>query len=215
MSHGIQPRIGIFILTVLYAVGLFGTLLGKEELLKLSAINLLLSLFVILWYQQLTKSFLIYALLVYMLGFVIEWLGVTTGRIFGQYFYGNNLGIKLLDIPLIIGVNWLLLSYSSLSVTNLLSNKIKLLANPFLFALVATILMVSVDVLIEPLCARLDFWFWRGGQAPLENFTAWFFFAFAFNFLGVKLQVPCDNKVAAWAWLLQVIFFLSLGVFWV
>lgn len=205
--------IGSSILLILYAVGLIGTLIGYESLLKLSAINLLLSLLIVLWYQPKTKPFIVYAFVVYLAGYLVELAGVVTGKIFGQYFYGENLGFKLFDVPLIIGVNWLLLSYSSLSVTAFFAKRVSVLSNPFLFALIATVFMVFIDVLIEPLCARLDFWFWKGGQVPFTNFTAWFMFAFAFNFLGVKLGVHTQNKVAIVAWILQVVFFLGLTIF--
>ena len=44
-------------------------------------------------------------LLVAVLGFAIEWYGVHTGSPFGFYQYGEGLGIKWKDIPLVIGLN--------------------------------------------------------------------------------------------------------------
>lgn len=205
--------IAIGILVILYTVGAVSTIIGYEELLKLSSVNLLLTLFLVLWFQPKTKAFVVYAFIVYFAGFFIELAGITTGKIFGQYFYGNNLGIKLWDVPIVIGVNWLLLSYSSVSVTAYLAKRISMVKKAWVFSLVASVAMVGIDALIEPLCARLDFWYWKGGDIPLTNFTAWFLFSVAFNYLGVKLGVHQQNNVGIAAWLLQVLFFVSLTIF--
>ena len=53
---------------------------------------------------------------VFLLGWGIEVLGVKTGVVFGDYSYGPALGLKVSDVPLLIGVNWLMLVYASLSI---------------------------------------------------------------------------------------------------
>ena len=47
------------------------------------------------------------------LGFFIEVIGVKTGFIFGSYYYGAAMGIKILAVPLLIGLNWSILVYST------------------------------------------------------------------------------------------------------
>ena len=54
--------------------------------------------------------------LIFLLGFVVEVVGVQTGLIFGSYSYGATLGVKLFDTPLLIGLNWIFVSYSSYSI---------------------------------------------------------------------------------------------------
>src|SRR5689334_23098853 len=44
--------------------------------------------------------------IVYALTLAAEVIGVATGAIFGAYSYGEVLGFKLLEVPLIIGLNW-------------------------------------------------------------------------------------------------------------
>ena len=44
---------------------------------------------------------------IYFIGFLIEALGVNTGKIFGEYVYGKSLGFKISETPVIIGINWL------------------------------------------------------------------------------------------------------------
>jgi putative membrane protein len=152
------------------------------------------------------RALLVYALVVFVCGFLIEWVGVETGRIFGSYFYGNNLGIKLFDVPLIIGINWLLLSYcSSVIASNIIGNK-----NAVLLSAIGALLMVLVDFFIEQRAPDFDFWYWQNNVVPLQNYTAWFAFAFAFNFLFFKLHINNKNPIAPVLYLLQLLFFVAL-----
>ena len=137
------PFIGIAILVILHAVGLIGTVFFDEDLMKLTPINLLVSIGVVLWFHDsYSKHFMLYLAIVYVCGYLIELAGITTGKIFGQYFYGNNLGIKLADVPLIIGINWVMLSYGSMSIVGRLSDKFNALKHQFLAPAVGAFLMV-------------------------------------------------------------------------
>ncbi len=207
------PFIGIVVLIILHAVGLIGTAFFDEDLMKLTPINLLISIGVVLWFHEsYSKPFLLYLAIVYVCGYLIELAGITTGKIFGQYFYGNNLGIKLADVPLIIGINWVMLSYGSMSIIGRLSDKFSVLKHQFIAPAVGAFLMVFADFWIEQLCQRLDFWYWRGNVVPIQNYTAWFLFSFSFNFLFVRLQLQSKNIVAVWLYVLQLLFFIGLNI---
>ena len=43
---------------------------------------------------------------------ISEILGVKFGVIFGDYEYGSALGLKIFDVPLLIGANWAILTVS-------------------------------------------------------------------------------------------------------
>ena len=49
---------------------------------------------------------------------ISEILGVNYGLIFGDYIYLDNLGYKVFGVPVIIGVNWIILTYISGSFSN-------------------------------------------------------------------------------------------------
>ena len=42
----------------------------------------------------------------FILGFITEVLGVNFGLVYGSYTYGENLGLKIFEVPLIICLNW-------------------------------------------------------------------------------------------------------------
>ncbi len=208
------PFIAIAILVILHTVGLVGTAFFNEDLMKLTPVNLLISLAIVFWFHEdYNKSFVFYLAVVYIFGYLLELAGITSGKIFGQYFYGNNLGLKLADVPLIIGINWVMLSYCSMSAVGVLSIRFTLLKQQFIAPAIGALLMVFSDFWIEQLSQRLDFWYWKNNTIPIQNYTAWFLFSFAFNFLFVRLQLQSTNKVAAALFILQLLFFIGLNVF--
>jgi uncharacterized membrane protein len=206
--------LSVAVLVILYGVGFFGTIAGLD-LMHYTPLTLLISAAVVFASHKAADArFLVYALIVCICGFLLEWAGESTGRIFGYYIYGNNLGFKLMDIPVIIGINWLILSYTSsvvaaklLSVTapSLQSSNI---AGPA----IAALLMVIADAFLEQVAPRHDFWYWKNQVVPLQNYTAWFIFAFAFNHLFKRLEVNTNNTVAIWLYGLLLAFFAGLAI---
>ena len=61
--------------------------------------------------NELNKKNIISALSIFLIGMIAEILGVNFGIIFGEYEYLDNLGIKIFGVPIIIGVQWILLTF--------------------------------------------------------------------------------------------------------
>jgi uncharacterized membrane protein len=209
-----KETIAILVLAILYAVGLFGTTIFKLDLLKLSPINLIVSAAVLFYFHQPKNTlFWIWVIGVFQAGYILELLGVTTGRIFGQYLYGNNLGIKVAEVPVIIGLNWVMLCYVSMHVAQLFFDKIIKRKETHLIVKVSVsaLLMLCVDILIEHIAPQLDFWYWKNNVIPIQNYTAWYIFAFAFMYFYQQLQLPLTNKIAPWLYVFQVMFFAGMN----
>jgi len=154
-----------------------------------------------------------FCLSVALLGFVAEVVGVTTGRVFGHYTYGATLGPKLLDappfvgVPPLIGLNWLVLTY----VCGVLARYLPLPELPR--TLVAALLMLGLDVCLEPVAGRYDFWHWSADVIPLQNFRDWFIFACVLQMLFNRASFPKTNPLVPLVYLTQLFFFFLLGLF--
>ena len=72
---------------------------------------------------------------IFMVSIGVEIIGIATGKIFGVYEYGRGLGIKIADVPVIIGLNWVFLVYASNGITS------KYTSNPILIIAGAALLM--------------------------------------------------------------------------
>jgi putative membrane protein len=209
-----KETVAILILAILYSVGLFGTTVFKLDLLKLTPINLIVSAAVLFYFHQPKNTmFWIWVIGVFQAGYILELLGVTTGRIFGQYFYGNNLGPKMADVPVIIGLNWVMLCYVSMHVCQIVLNKFVPNKNIHIMAKAAlgAIFMLIIDIFIENIAPQLDFWYWKNNLIPIQNFTAWYIFSFIFMVIYHQLELPLTNKIAPWLYGLQLAFFVGLN----
>lgn len=205
-----QPLTAIAVLSILYTVGIVGIAWPiHPEFVLLTPLNLLVSLGIVLYFHQhwsaRTYQFLVLA---YAVGFGAELFGVQTGILFGDYAYGAVLGWKVWGTPLMIGVNWVLLGYCSGVTANTLLPK----GHWAMRGLLAAILMVGLDVLIEPVAMHYGFWDWEGDTVPLRNYLGWFLVALplvCFFAYGHRGQL---NKVAVALFIAQIVFFATLGL---
>ncbi len=215
LSNMRKETIAIIFLAVLYTLHLVGSTILHWNLLPLTPFLLIISAAVLFYFHQPKNAlFWIWAIGVFQAGYILELLGISTGRILGQYFYGNSLGFKLADVPVIIGLNWLILCYISMHVAALFFKNIlkKPDINPIIQIAFSAFLMVCIDILIESIAPQLDFWYWKSSVVPLQNYTAWYIFAFAFMFVYHQLELPLQNKVAPWLYGLQVLFFAGMNL---
>lgn len=202
-----ESKIKKFIV-IYYIVGLFGFIIPTtHELFKdLIPVSIIIGAFLIFIISQ-KFNFPSYfgLILVFLIGYFIEVAGIKTGLIFGEYSYGNSLGPKLLGVPLIIGLNWLILSYSSVSFLSQFNfkNKLVLFTSP--------LLMVVYDLFLEQVAHKLDMWYWLSINIPIKNYIAWYIFAFNMILLLRLFKVDFKNSFAPLLFSSQFIFFFLLS----
>jgi len=187
-------------------VGIGGVVFGDaQEFLQLTPLNLLLTALII-GINDAQNRFSKVFLVTYLLGFAIEVLGVNTGFPFGNYAYGSALGIKLLKTPLIIGLNWLILLYS----TNAIA--VRFGQTVVTKALVSAALMVTLDYLIEPVAISYDFWTWENGLPPFSNYAAWFIVAFIISAIWQMSRIKLNTRIAWAVYAVELFFFGILNL---
>lgn len=167
-----KSTIAIVVIILFHIVGLVGFFIPATQALfiKIVPYHLLLMFLVIEFtHQKADKKFFSFVLTTFVLGFAAEWLGVHTHLIFGNYVYGKTLGLKVMDIPLLIGLNWFLLIYST-GVAMQYSG----IKNLNYRVITGAVILVLLDVLIEPVATRFDYWHWFDGTVPFENYLGWF-----------------------------------------
>lgn len=176
---------------------------------KLVPFHLLLMLAIVLWNNESwNKSFAVFAISVYTLSFLIEMIGTNTGLIFGEYYYGETLGVKLLETPLLIGVNWFLLVYGVGVSLNLIRK-----LNLWLSAAFGATILSILDYFIEPVAIKFDYWQWANQYIPTQNYVAWWVLAFVFMLMFNKLHFNKRNIPASILLLVQFIFFILLNYY--
>lgn len=192
----------LYFLILMYVSGAIGFYVKPDFFLPFTPFTLLYTCFVFLIYQPLTKSgFLIAFFSIALIGFVSEVIGVRTGLVFGDYQYGNTLGYKFLGVPLTISLNWALLATCSVLVSSYL------VSNKFLIAVFAATMATTIDLLMEQLAPKLDFWRFNDGMAGLHNYFGWFVIAFVAAFIFEKPLLKGNKQISWIILLLQIVFF--------
>jgi len=200
----------IILLIAMHVAGIIGLALpATRELFKfLVPFNLLANaVLILLFHKEWNKNFLMALGLVMLTGFGVEVAGVHTKAIFGNYWYKTALGFKVFDVPLLIAVNWLIVIYT----TSALVAEFQI-TKP-LKAILASVLTVGLDYLIEPIAIRYDFWDWAGGVVPLQNYVGWLLTALFLHICFVYLPFHKKNRVAVALYVCEVIFFVVLKSF--
>ena len=220
-------QVATAIAILFHTIGIVGLLyFDKAFFLKSTPVNLLLMFVLLVWTQnEKNKYFFLFLTACFLVGIAVEIIGINTRILFGDYTYGNVLGYKVQNVPLIIGVNWFIIIYcSGISIHTLLMKAINRISadtgkNPMALKALSVIidgatLAVFFDWLMEPVAVKLGYWTWNGdGSVPLYNYLCWFFVSIlllsVFHFVKFNKQ----NKFAVNLLLIQLMFFLILRTF--
>lgn len=210
MLMSTKNRICIAVIILFHLVGLIGFIIPSSTVLFIALVpwHLLLMLGVIFYnYNRLDGRFLLFALIIFMAGFMAEYIGVHTGWLFGHYSYGGTLGAKLFDIPLLIGINWFLLIYAvgvTLQRSRLKSRLVRILAGAMLLTL--------LDVLIEPIAVHFDYWHWLDAGIPFKNYICWFILSALLLFIFEQFKFKRQSIVGPTLLIAQFLFFAVLNL---
>lgn len=163
------------------------------------------SLALILSDQMKSGYFWIWLVIPYFATLSLEVIGVQTGFIFGDYSYGSILGYKVGGVPLIIGMNWILLTAGAYSLSNLIvkSNLIK--------GFLCAILLVVFDYLLEPVAIRFGYWSWEDNVIPMRNYLAWFVISLISAMNLIYFNINMQNRVFIHYYVSMTMFFAILN----
>ncbi len=221
MSSAKKQLIATVIAIVFHVIGFVGILINKERMAPATSFNLLLMLSLVLFtHEKLNVAFWIFFASCFTIGIAAEYIGTSTGFLFGDYSYGNNLGIAVKNVPLIIGVNWFLVIYCCAVTMHFIIQKLSIASggevsqNVKFMSLVidGAMLAVFFDWLIEPVAINLEYWKWEG-EIPALNYITWFLISVLLLMIFRMLKLPAINKFGVNLLLIQMMFFLLLRTF--
>ena len=200
--------ISIILIWLFNISGIIGIIIGYEEwFLSLTPLNLLLYMGLIFWNSTIYRSLFIGLLIPFLIGMITEYLGVNYGLIFGDYQYGENLGLKVFGVPWIIGVNWGLLVYSTAAISQ------KIHANSIVSSIIGATLMVALDVIIEVTAPRFDFWEFADNIVPIQNYIGWFGTACIAHILFQKVYKMVHYTISIHIFIAIFVFFTTFLFF--
>ena len=193
---------------ILFIFHFFGVLLFayNPQSAELSFLTLFVCGILILLHEKKVQNYLVY-LAIFITGYLVELIGVNTSSLFGSYSYGDSLGFKLFNVPPLIGLNWLIIIISGASIARKFFQ-----SKPIWFiAIISAIICTLLDVIIEPVAIKFDFWSWDGGSIPIYNYVCWLIFSFLFSLLYLRNKVHV-NKIGVYTYGVWVLFFAFLNI---
>jgi putative membrane protein len=218
-------QIATAIAVLFHTIGFVGIVVFKSSfILQSTPVNLLLMFALLIWTQNEKNYFFwLFATIAVAVGIGVEMIGVNTKLLFGDYNYGDVLGIKLKNVPLIIGINWFITIYCcGIAIHTLLTKAIDKVSvetstPPMTLKALSVIvdgatLAVFFDWLIEPVAVKLGYWKWAD-DIPFYNYLCWFIVAVALLAVFHVFKFNKQNKFAVHLLMIQVMFFLLLRTF--
>jgi putative membrane protein len=157
------------------------------------------------------RDILVFTMICLVVSNAFENLSIFSGFPFGHYHYSDALGLKLFQVPLLIGLAYLGMGYLSWTVARLIldgpqSGANRLVAVP----IVASFIMVSWDLTLDPVASTIGHsWIWHDGGAyfgvPVSNFLGWYLTVFVFFqlfalYLARRRPRPAQGEMMASFW---------------
>lgn len=201
-------KIAVAVIVIFHVVGLVGFLIPalQSYFMKMVPFHLLLMFAIIIYtYVGDVKRLLLFVSGVFLCGWLVEVLGVHTGKIFGSYYYGNTLGYKIAAVPLLMGVNWVILIFSIGQMVK--SFKIR---NSILASLIGALMLITFDFFMEPVAMKFDYWQWDWHQIPLQNYISWFIVSIILLKFYYALGLKQQKYIGAAMFTAQLVFFVVL-----
>jgi uncharacterized membrane protein len=197
------------ILVIIYLVGIIGFSQAKfrDSLLPASGVVLYLSTLAIALASKNKIKFLVFMAIAFIIGFGAEVIGVNTAYLFGNYVYGVNLGPKLLNVSIVIGLLWGVLALGAASIVDQTAvfNRGKVFFG--------AAIMLGVDLIMEPVAIANQFWSWEGGDVPFYNYVCWFLIALLLQLILRKFKLNERNRVYNTLLILMTVFFGFLNLY--
>ena len=208
ISLEIKEKIVLFFIALFYIVGAFFLTSNSSnfKFFEYSFFIILFNFLIVIIFQKnkFNNKFLLFFIIFYLFFFFIEVLGVKTGKIFGSYFYGQSLGFKIFETPILIGLNWIFLIYLTFAFCELfkISDKFKIILGSFL--------MLFYDLILEKVAPLMGLWFWEKNSVPVLNYFSWFVFSLISHFVLRFFKFEIKNIFAVFIYFLQIIFYLII-----
>ena len=201
---------------IFYSVGLLLFLLPftREIFTALTPLSLLLVNVALLYHHRHWNfRFILFIFLVTTSSFFIEAEGVRGGMLFGEYIYLGTLGPKMLGTPLVIGLNWLMLTYCSAAIMEYIRRRSAGTIDIAIKILGGALLMVTYDIVVEMVAPGMGMWEFNQGYPPAKNFVMWFVMATAYHILFNTFKIKPVGRPAIALFFAQIAFFLVISLF--
>ena len=217
-----RTRTATILAVIMHGAGALGILYGKRDwFLFLTPFNLLVMILLLGWtLPEKNKRLYIFFAFALLIGLSTEMIGVKTGLLFGHYRYGDTLGLRVMGVPVLIGINWFIVVYACgmavIQLKNFLHQQFQFQQRAFYSQWIGSSIIINgavlatlFDYIMEPAAVKLGFWTWNNGNVPMMNYFTWFLVSMVILFVFRNASLK-NHPFAINLLIIQAIFFLLL-----
>ncbi len=138
---------------------------------------------------------------------LIEWIGSSTGFLFGHYHYTDLLQPQLGQVPLLIPLAWMMMLPPAWAVAAVITRG----RTGLWFILVSAVAFTAWDLFLDPQMVNWGYWVWEQPSGyfgiPWLNFLGWLLSAALLTYLVQPKAIPVEPLVLIYVitWILQTI----------
>lgn len=131
--------------------------------------------------------------------------GVNAGFPFGDYAFTNLAGPKIWDVPVVIPFAWLAVLIPAWVASDRILR--------YQHLVVASLIVVAFDAVLEFAADTMDLWHWRGGSPTELTFISWFGISYVALSILKKYSTPKEsNAIVPHLLFAQLIYFFLTDV---
>ncbi len=192
------------------ALGFAGLAYEKSTglFIAMSPFHLLFSAMILFWFQsKFKRPFWNFSVSSYFIITFILLLNYFTAFPMGAIDYLPSLGLSVFSVPLVLPLLWLMIFYSA----GIISARLPL--PKILKAAAASVLILLMDLALEPAAEALDWWKWEQNQNLLPVYLTWLLLAFFLMLFFQLSHFRKSNKVAPLLFIIYLIFFTLINLY--
>lgn len=150
---------------------------------------------------------------VIFLTWIVEAIGAATGFPFGRYYYTEKLQPKLLNVPVLIPLAWLMMLPPSWAIAQRITRQEK----GTKFIILSGLAFTAWDLFLDPQMVKWGLWVWEKPNGyfgiPFTNFLGWFFSAILITVLIRPVSLPKQPLLMIYSltWIMETV---GLIAFW-
>ena len=107
-------------------------------------------------------------------------------------------------VPLVIGLNWVVLTVSCGNIASYFFEK-----NKYLSIFIGSLLMLILDVIMEQVSGNIDFWYFND-ESLIFNYITWFLLGVCNQYFYQSLNYTKNLVISVNVYLSFIVFFLIL-----
>ena len=164
-------------------------------------------------------KFLLLFATILILTFIVELIGVNTGIVFGHYNYVDYTPHEILGISILIPLSWFIFTFVIYNVTT------SYIKNNRLIILFSSLLLVCLDLIVDPVLVSIGFWEWEGHKIsnelslsswfgiPWSNYLGWFLVGLmVFSLMIILIKPVMKSEKFLFLFATEVISYILMGI---